>query len=54
MMRLNLKTRWLGTILLGVAMASPLVLTGCAEYATVRAYDPYYNNYDAWNNHEVV
>jgi hypothetical protein len=54
MMRLNLNTRWLGTFLLGVAMLSPLAVTGCSEHATVRAYDPHYNNYYAWNDHEVV
>jgi hypothetical protein len=54
MMRLNLNSRWLGTIALGVALLSPVVLTGCAEHSTVRAYDPYYNNYYAWNDHEVV
>ena len=51
MMRLNLNTRWLSTILLGLAVLPPLVLTGCAEHSTVRAYDPYYNDYHAWNNH---
>jgi hypothetical protein len=51
---LRVTTRWLGTISLGVALLSPVLLTGCAEHATVRVYDPYYNDYHAWNDHEVV
>ena len=31
-----------------------LVLAGCASHATVRVYDPYYHDYHAWNDHEVV
>ena len=54
MMRLNLKTHLLATIALGVALLSPVVLAGCAEHATVRLYDPYYNGYRAWNDHEAV
>jgi hypothetical protein len=54
MMRLSLTTRWLGTISLGVALLLPVLLTGCAEHATVRVYDPYYNDYHAWNDHEAV
>jgi hypothetical protein len=54
MMRLILNTRWLGMILLGAALFSPMLLTGGAEHATVRAYDPYYNDYHAWNDHELV
>jgi len=52
MMRLT--TRWLGTVLLGAALLSPVLLTGCAERATVRVYDPYYHDYHVWNDHEVV
>jgi hypothetical protein len=52
MMRLN--TRWLGTTLLVVALLSTVLLTGCAEHATVRVYDPCDNDYHAWNDHEVV
>jgi hypothetical protein len=51
MMRLN--TSWLGTPLIVVALLSPVLLTGCAEHSTVRVYDPYYNDYHAWNDHEV-
>jgi hypothetical protein len=46
--------RVLGIILLGVALLSPVLLTGCAERATVRVYDPYYHDYHVWNDHEVV
>jgi hypothetical protein len=40
MLRINLNSRWLGTILLSLALLSPVLLTGCAEHATVRVYDP--------------
>jgi len=51
-MRLN--KRWLGAVLLTLTAVTPLVLTGCAEHATVRVYDPYYNDFRVWNDHEVV
>jgi hypothetical protein len=43
--------RHLTTILLGVALASPIVSIGC----TVHTYhDPYYNDDHRWNRNEVV
>ncbi len=30
------------------------MLTGCAEHHYYRAYDPYHNDYHAWDNHETV
>jgi hypothetical protein len=33
-------------------MASTALLSGCAVHA--RIYDPYYHDYHAWNDHEVV
>ncbi|MGA2335946.1 MAG: hypothetical protein WBQ19_20095 [Terriglobales bacterium] len=38
--------------LLAAILASPVLITGCATH--VRYYDPYYNDYHAWNHHEVV
>jgi hypothetical protein len=51
---MQFNTRWLGALLLGVAIITPVALTGCAEHATVRVYDPYYNDYHVWNGNEVV
>lgn len=51
---MQINTRWLGAFLLSVAMLSPVVLTGCAEHHRVRVYDPYYNDYHVWDDHEVV
>jgi hypothetical protein len=51
-MRLN--KRWLGVILLSLTAVTPLVLVGCAEHTTIRVYDPYYNDFHAWNDQEVV
>jgi hypothetical protein len=39
---------------MAVAVASPIVVAGCAEHTTVRVYDPYYGDYYAWNDNEVV
>jgi len=30
------------------------ILTSCAEHHYYRAYDPYHNDYHAWDNHETV
>ena len=46
--------RWLGLLLMAVAVSSPIVVAGCASHATVRVYDPYYGDYHVWNDHEVV
>jgi hypothetical protein len=46
--------RWLGLLLLGAAIISPVLISGCAEHAQVRVYDPYYSDYHVWNDHEVV
>ncbi len=51
---MSFKKRCSSLLLAGVAMASPLMLGGCAEHATVRVYDPYYSDYHAWDNGEVV
>ena len=41
---------FLGTLVLGAALATPLLTSGCA--ARVRYYDDYYADYNPWNNHE--
>jgi hypothetical protein len=43
--------RSLSPLLLAAAIASPVMMTGCAAH--VRVYDPYYHDYHAWNG-EVV
>jgi hypothetical protein len=48
--------RWISRnaapLLLAVALASPVIITGCAEHA--RYYDASYNDYHTWNHSEVV
>lgn len=39
---------------MGVAVSSPIIVCGCAEHATVRVYDPHYDDYHVWNHGEVV
>ena len=39
--------------ILAAAFLAPVLLTGCASHATVRVYDPYYNDYHVWNSYEV-
>jgi hypothetical protein len=51
---MRITNRWLGLILLGVTLSSPVFIAGCAEHATVRVYDPYYGDYHVWNGGEVV
>jgi hypothetical protein len=51
---MRLTKRWLGVFLVAVAVASPVVVAGCAGHARVRVYDPYYGDYHAWNDNEVV
>jgi len=43
--------RRLASLLLAAALASPMLMTGCATH--VRYYDPYYNDYHVWD-HEGV
>lgn len=46
--------RCLCTLLLAGAIASPMLISGCAAHAEYRVYDPYYSDYHVWNNDEVV
>jgi hypothetical protein len=41
-------------LLLAAALASPVVLAGCAEHTTYRVYDPYHNDYHRWDDHETA
>jgi hypothetical protein len=45
-------SRYLSSLLLAAALASPLAITGCAVRA--RVYDPYYHDYHHWNHDEIV
>jgi hypothetical protein len=51
---MNLSSRWLSSLLLGAALISPLITTGCAERGYYRVYDPYYHDYHRWDDHETV
>ncbi len=51
---MRLKSQCLSLLLAASALVAPLALTGCAEHATVRVYDPYYADYHVWDNGEVV
>jgi len=49
---MNLASRWLSSLLLGAALISPLITTGCAERGYYRVYDPYYRDYHRWDPDE--
>lgn len=40
--------RYVATLLLAAAVATPVFMTGCT--AGVRVYDPYYHDYHYWND----
>jgi len=46
--------RYVSSILLAVALFSPLLLSGCAVRSSYRVYDPYYEDYHRWDNDEAV
>ena len=46
-------SRLLATAMLAMVLASPALMTGCAEHH-YRVYDPYYNGYRDWNHGEDV
>ncbi len=46
-------SRYLSSLLLAAAFLAPAVTTGCAT-RTYRVYDPYYNDYHRWDDHETV
>jgi hypothetical protein len=41
------------SILLAVALGSPVVFSGCAVRGSYRVYDPAYSDYHVWNSGEV-
>jgi hypothetical protein len=44
-------SRYLGTLALAVAIATPVFTTACASHP-YRAYDPYYHDYHTWTPEE--
>jgi len=46
--------RYVTSLLLGVAIFSPMVFNGCAARASYRVYDRSYSDYHAWDSNEVV
>lgn len=51
-----LKCRYFRSVLLGAALLSPLMITGCAAHVSAgyRVYDPYYRDYHVWGPGEDV
>lgn len=41
------------TLLLGAALALPLLTAGCVHHYHT-TYDPYYHDYHRWDDHETV
>jgi len=52
---MQLKKLDLCSLLLAIALALPVMITGCAAHVGVgyRVYDPYYSDYHVWDDHEV-
>jgi hypothetical protein len=51
---MRLPARFLTSIVLAAAFASPVIITGCSARVGYRVHDPYYNDDHVWNNDEVV
>jgi hypothetical protein len=45
-------SRYLGSLVLAAAIATPLFTTGCGESHPYRAYDPYDHQYHQWGPEE--
>jgi hypothetical protein len=43
-----------GLLFAPLVLLLPLATIGCAEHHYYRAYDPYYNDYHRWDDHERV
>ena len=41
-------------VLLGGALVSPILISGCAARVGYRVYDPEYGDYHVWNHDEIV
>ena len=50
-----LSCRFIRSLLLGAALISPVIITGCAEHVSAgyRVYDPYYGDYHVWSGEDV-
>jgi hypothetical protein len=46
--------RHVSSVLLAVALFSPVVFSGCAVRASYRVYDPGHEDYHVWDGNEVV
>jgi len=46
--------RYVSSILLAVALFSPVLFSGCAVRASYRVYDPAHADYHVWDGNEVV
>lgn len=49
---MNVRSRYLSSLLLALALASSVAGLGC-EHRSYRVYDPYYTDYHDWNGAEV-
>jgi hypothetical protein len=47
------KNRVLSSLLLGAVLSAPFLTTACAVHSR-EVYDPYHNDYHAWNHDEGV
>jgi len=47
-------TKNAGLLFAPLVLLLPLATIGCAEHHYYRAYDPYYNDYHRWDDHERV
>jgi hypothetical protein len=45
--------RLIGSLSLAAALISQVAIAGCAARASYRVYDPYYNDYHRWDDHEA-
>ena len=50
---MSLTYRLISSLLLAAAPISQIAITGCAARASYRVYDPYYNDYHRWDDHEA-
>ena len=46
--------RYLGSLMLSVAVVASMGTLGCASRTRVRVYDPYRSDYHRWDRHETV
>jgi hypothetical protein len=51
-MRMHSWHRAICSLSMAAALSSAVLVTGCAERRGYRVYDPDYNDYHTWNNHE--